>query len=91
MKQFKNVVVIVLVVVLFFGSMWACGWLDTHYTIEAKCIGYDDGLTLLEDTRGDIWEVYDSVPMGATVKILFDTMCTDRTIEDDEIIKVIVK
>ena len=65
------------------------GAIETHYFLEATVSASDGNTVTLVDTNGDKW-LFDSTKFSVNdkVKMLMDTNCTDKTIEDDKIIKI---
>jgi len=65
------------------------GTIETHYFLKATVSATDGEVITLVDTNGDEW-LFESTKfcVNDNVKMLMDTNCTDKTIEDDEIIKI---
>ena len=66
------------------------GYLETHYTMEAKVVNFEVGnIVIIEDTTGNLWAVEaEGFKVGDKVKATFCTNYTDNKREDDSVEKI---
>ena len=85
-----------IIIVVIFGIV---GHIETHYTRkDCVVVEVEQGLVTVLDTTGNEWcyymdsEDYTEVPStGTKVSLKMFTAYTDNTIEDDEIVKVVIR
>ena len=78
---------------LIIGLLVVGGYCDSHYTRkDCVVIQHCDGIATIRDTQGWTWDVMDSdLKVGDIVDAKMYTNRTNDTIEDDEVIDVVLK
>lgn len=80
--------------VIIFGILFIVlpgigGYIETHYTREAKVVSIENEIIVVEDKIGMLWEFEgDSFEINDDVKMKMFNNYTDETIKDDEIISI---
>lgn len=83
----------ILIGILLVAMVMAVGYYDTHYTRkDCIVIQHCDGIATIEDTKGWTWDYMDSdLKVGDKVDAKMYTNRTPDTIDDDEVIGIVLK
>jgi hypothetical protein len=98
-KRTKETLMGIIVLLIITTVIGLAGHIETHYTRkDCVVVEVEQGLVTVLDTTGNEWcyymdsEDYTEVPpTGTKVDLKMFTAYTDNTIEDDEIVKVVVR
>lgn len=88
-KTRKDNITMFFLAVFFIAIGIVTGTIESHYSIEGSIIEVSADETLIKDTTGNLWTIFENdYTVGETVKITFDNNKTDNTRVDDYILKV---
>ena len=93
MKNFKNAVCGILILIGFFLMVGIAGWYENHYTLQGKVVDNLNGEISVECGNGKIWKFTadsEDYPLNIEVELTMFTNYTTQ-IKDDEIIKIKIK
>lgn len=93
MKNFKNAVCGVLILISFFLMIGIVGWYENHYTLQGKVVNNLNGEINVEYGNGKIWKFAadsEDYPLNTEIELTMFTNYTTQ-IKDDEIIKIKIK
>jgi len=84
----KTIVGFILMTTILFIAPCITGYIETHYTREAKVTEVAGATITVEDTTNNVWSFEgDGFTVGDEVTLKMDNSCTD-SIYDDVIVKV---
>lgn len=85
----KTIVGFILMTTILVIAPSITGYIETHYTREAKVIEVTGENIVVEDTTNNVWSFEgDGFAVGDKVTLKMDNSCTNNTIYDDAIVKV---
>lgn len=85
----KTIVGFILMTTILVIAPSITGYIETHYTREAKVTEVTGENIVVEDTTNNVWSFEgDGFIVGDKVTLKMDNNCTDNTIYDDVIVKV---
>jgi hypothetical protein len=94
-KRTKEILMEIIVFLIITIVIGLAGHIETHYTRkDCVVVEVEQGLMTVLDTTGNEWCYYmdsDALSTGTKVDLKMFTNYTDNAIEDDEIVKVIVR
>lgn len=84
----KTIVGFILMTAILIIAPSITGYIETHYTREAKVTEVTEGNIIVEDTTNNVWSFEgEGFTVGDKVVLKMDNSCTD-SIYDDVIVKV---
>lgn len=82
-KFLTGMMIVVFVIVVFL----ICGKIERTYTTRGIVLRSEEGIVVVEDSVGEVWEYEGDGEEGQEVKLWFDDNGTKER-EDDKIIKI---
>lgn len=91
----KEILMEIIVLLIITTVIGLAGYIETHYTRkDCVVVEVEQGLVTVLDTTGNEWYYYvdsDALSTGTNVDLKMFTAYTDNVVEDDEIVRVIVR